>query len=163
MAAPKGNKFYMNRGSDGRELIFKTSEELLEKAYKYFNWCEENPWIKNEAIKSGIGAGQIVGIPTSRPYTIVGFCVYCGISEDTFALYSKRNDFIGVVTHIREVIRQNQLEGACVGAYSPNIVARLLGLADKQELTGADGQGLVINVTSPKAKKQLEELKAKLS
>lgn len=75
----------------------------------------------------------------------------------------ERDDFFGVVTHIREIIRQNQLEGAMVEAYSPNIVARLLGLVEKKELTGKDGGNLVVNVTSDKIKDGLINLEDRLS
>ncbi len=158
MAPPKGNEYYKRRQKDGRELIYKTPDELLQEAYKYFEWCYKKPWYKNEAIKSGPNAGKIIKVPTSRPYTIEGLCVYAGISVQTFFNYEQRNDFLEVVTHIREVIRQNQLEGAMVEAYSSNIVARLLGLSDKKELTGKDGGELVVNVTSEKTKEGLKKL-----
>lgn len=159
MAAPKGNEYYKRREKDGRELIFATPEDLLTKAYEYFDWCKENPMYKREAIKSGIKAGDIIKIEVDRPYTIEGLCVYAEISVSTFYNYEEREDFLQVVTHVREVIRQNQLEGAMVEAYSPNIVARLLGLSDKRELTGENGQPLVINVTTPESKSNLEALK----
>lgn len=160
MAAPKGNKFYMKREKSGRELIYESPDALLNEAYKYFEWCEENPWIKNDFIKGGDMAGSIVGIPTSRPYTIEGLCVYLGICIKTFHNYEERDDFVQVITHIREVIRQNQIEGACVGAYNSNIVARVLGLANKQEVEASGG--LNITVSSPKTKDSLQELQEKL-
>jgi hypothetical protein len=120
----------------GRELKIKTPAEFLEKAYEYFKWCDENPWSKKEAIKGGDFAGTIISIPTQRPYTIEGMCVYIGINRKTFTeLYSTRKEFIPVTTHAREVIEANQLEGAIVGVYNPNIIARKLGLADKKEIS----------------------------
>lgn len=154
MAAPKKNEYYKRREKDGRELIFATPEDLLAKAYEYFDWCKENPFYKREVIKSGILAGQIIDIPVDRPYTIEGMCVYAEISVSTFYNYEEREDFLQVVTHVREVIRQNQLEGAMVEAYSPNIVARLLGLSDKRELTGEGGKDLTINITPKDSTKE---------
>jgi hypothetical protein len=120
----------------GRELKVKTPGEFLEKAYDYFKWCDENPWYKKEAIKGGDKVGTIIEIPTQRPYTVEGMCVFIGITRKTFTeLYSVRKDFIPVTTHAREVIEANQLEGAIVGAYNPNIIARKLGLADKKEIS----------------------------
>lgn len=158
MAPPKGNEYYKRRQKDGRELIYKSPDILLEEAYKYFAWCDKNPWYKNEAIKSGPNAGNIIKVPASRPYTIEQLCVYMGISRRTFDLYADRDSFMPVVTHIREIITANQLEGAMVEAYSQNIVARLLGLSDKKELTGKNGGDLVINVTSDKTKEGLSKL-----
>ncbi|MFV0332410.1 MAG: terminase small subunit [Dysgonomonas sp.] len=158
MAAPKGNEFYKRREKDGRELIYSTPDKLLEEAYNYFDWCKSNPFHKREVLKGGIRAGEIVEVDIDRPYTIEGLCVYAGISVQTFFNYEQRNDFFEVVTHIREVIRQNQLEGAIVEAYSPNIVARLLGLSDKKEITGQDGKELVINIT-PRTKEEVDKAK----
>lgn len=159
MAPPKKNEFYKRRQKDGRELIYKTPDLLLEEAYKYFDWCNKNPVKKNEAIKSGPTAGKIIQIPTQRPYTLQGLCVHIGISMDTFKNYSLRDDFLGVTTHIREVIQANQLEGAMVEAYNPNIVARMLGLSDKKEISGKDGGELVINVLSEKTREGISKLK----
>jgi len=158
MAAPKGNEYYKRREKDGRELIYSSPDKFLEEAYNYFDWCKESPMYKREAIKSGIKAGDIIKIEVDRPYTIEGLCVYSGISVRTFYNYEEREDFIQVLTHVREVIRQNQLEGAMVEAYSPNIVARLLGLSDKRELTGEGGKDLTINI-APKGdtKEELQD------
>lgn len=154
MAAPKGNEYYKRREKDGRELIFATPEDLLAKAYEYFDWCEDNPRYKREAIKSGIKAGEVIKIEVDRPYTIEGLCVYAGISISTFYNYEERKDFLNVITHVREIIRQNQLEGAMVETYSPNIVARLLGLSDKRELTGEGGKDLTINIAPKDSSKE---------
>ncbi|MDR2953740.1 MAG: DNA-packaging protein [Prevotella sp.] len=76
--------------------------------------------------------------------------------------YEDRKDFLDVVTHIREVIRQNQIEGACVGAYNSNIISRILGLAEKKELSGQDGKELIINVNSTDTKDKLKKLQQDL-
>lgn len=158
MAAPKGNEYYKRRQKDGRELIYDSPAHLLDEAYKYFDWCQKKPFYKREVLKGGIQAGKVIEVAIDRPYTIEGLCVYVGISVKTFYNYEEREDYFQVVTHIREIIRQNQLEGAMVESYSPNIVARLLGLSDKKELTGKDGGDLVINVTSDKTKEGLNNL-----
>ncbi|MCL1933964.1 MAG: DNA-packaging protein [Candidatus Azobacteroides sp.] len=136
MSAPKGNKYYMNRQKNGRELIFSSPEELLEKCYPYFEWCDKNPWIKKDVIRSGVEVGKLIDIPTQRPYTIEGLCVHIGINRRSFDEYNAREDFFPVTTHVREIIEANQLEGAVVGAYNHNIIARKLGLTEKVDVTG---------------------------
>lgn len=160
MAAPKGNKFYMNRQKNGRELIYSTPNDLLEKAYGYFKWCDKTPLKRRELVKGGSMSGNIVDIKMDRPYTLVGMCVYLGISKRTFDNYEEREDYLPIATHIREVIQQNQIEGAVVGNYNANIVARLLGLTDKQEVETKGG--VTINVTSQKTKDSLEKLQDRL-
>ena len=144
MAAPKGNQFWKLRSKHGRDKIFSTPEILLEAAQEYFQWCDDNPWIKNEAIKSGDFAGQLVQIPTARPYTLSGLCLYLGVATQYFddfkaALKPEDKDFSIVITHVEQAIRTQKFEGAAVGAFNANIIARDLGLADKKELGGEVG------------------------
>lgn len=160
MAAPKGNKFYKKREKDGRELIYKEPSELLDAAYKYFDWCNNNPIKKDEVLKGGVRAGYIVKVKTDRPYTLIGLCNHIGIGKRTFDDYCNRNDFSPITTHIREIIQQNQIEGAMVGTYKENIVARLLGLVDKKEIESTGG--LTINVTTDKAKDNIKKLQENL-
>lgn len=159
MAAPIGNDFYKRRAKDGREAKFKP-EELLEAAYLYFSWCKDTPMYKREVLKGGIRAGEVIKVEIDRPYTIVGLCNYIGISERTFRNYDELEDYLPITTHIREVIMQNQLEGALVEAYSPNIVARVLSLTDKQEHSVKND--LTVEVISGETKKGLEMLKETL-
>lgn len=161
MAAPKNNEYYKNRTKDGRELIYETPYDLLNKAYEYFKWREENPLYKNEVLKGGSLAGTTVSVEIKRPLTIIGFCVYSGISRKTFDNYGKRKDFFPVCTHIRDIIEGDQLEGAMINNYDPRIVARLLCLVDKHEVEGK-GNGFTINVTSKNTKQDLDKLKDKI-
>lgn len=43
-------------------------------------------------------------------------------------------DFLHVIARVEETIETQQFEGACVGAFNANIIARKLGLSDKQEV-----------------------------
>jgi hypothetical protein len=137
MAAPKNNQFWKLRSKHGRDKIFSSPEVFLKEAYSYFEQCNKNPWYKNEVVKGGPNAGKILKVPTQRPYTIKALCIYLNITEQTFLNYEKDEnyqDFFEVFTHVREIIENNQLEGATVGAYNANIIGRLLGLADKQDI-----------------------------
>lgn len=159
MSAPIGNDFYKRREKDGREAKL-TPEELLEAAYGYFDWCKATPMYKRETLRGGAAAGTVIKVEIDRPHTIVGLCNHIGISEKTFRNYDDKQDYLPITTHIREVIVQNQLEGALVEAYSPNIVARVLSLADKQEHNVKTD--LTINVTSPDTKDKLQKLQKEL-
>lgn len=154
MAAPKGNQFWRNRSKHGRDKLFATPTLLLEAAYEYFAWCDANPWKKIEQLKRPFE--QKVGksnrkklittteLPTQRPYTLSGLMLYCDASESwlrTFKVTCKDQDFLAVITHIEEVIATQQLEGATVGAFNANIIARKLGLTDKKDIT-TDGESL---------------------
>ena len=83
MAAPEGNQ-YWKLGYDeyfGKPKAIDSPQSLWELAIGYFTWCSENPWYKKEAIKSGDNAGQILEIPTERPFTLKGLATHIGITE----------------------------------------------------------------------------------
>lgn len=111
-----------------------TPDELWTKAEEYFIWCVDNPWIKNEAIKGGDMAGQLVEIPTARPFTLKGLCLFADISFRTFENYAKNEEFLHITTRIREICYTQKFEGASVGAFNANIIARDLGLKDVSEV-----------------------------
>ena len=142
MAAPKGHPLW------GNPLNHKklTPTELWDGAIDYFKWCDENPWHKEDFIKSGEMAGSIVKLKTQRPYTIEGLCIHLNISYQTFFNYSKEagyETYFDICTHIRKVIDNQHFEGGMVGAFNANIVTRKLGLTEKTELTGKDGVPLI--------------------
>ena len=155
MPAPKGNQFWKLRTKHGRDKVYSDPDVLLSASYEYFETCNKNPWYKNDAVRSGKNVGKIISVPTQRPYTLVGLCVFLGITKQTWYNWKETasKDFIDIITHVEEVIQQNQLEGATVGAYNHNIIARLMGLADKQEHSGS----LEIK-TSEKSKKKIDEI-----
>lgn len=135
MAAPRKNAFWKNRTKHGRDKLFTTPDLLWKAATEYFQWCDDNPWIKNEAIKSGDFAGKIVKVPTSRPYTLTALCLYLGVDTSYFRkfkenLKEEEEDFFTVITRIEETIYSQKFEGAAVGAFNANIISRDLGLAD---------------------------------
>lgn len=137
MAAPKGNNYWEFRNKHGRDYKY-TPEDLWDEAVKYFEWISEKVWNKKEAIKSGDLAGKTMDIPTSTPMSIGSFCLFADIDENTFSRYEKAEgyeDFWAITTRVKVIIESNQFEGATVGAYNPNIIARKLGLVDKKDMT----------------------------
>ena len=105
-----------------------TPEALEAKFEEYVEWVKANPVYINK-----VSAGEIIPVPTQRPLTLVGFCQFAKISKDTFRRYE--DEFCGLLTCVRVAIEADQLEGAMVGQYNPNIVARVLHLADRQDVT----------------------------
>ena len=139
MAAPKGNNYWEFRNKHGRGFKY-TPEDFWNEAVNYFIYMSNKVWNKKEAIKSGDLAGTTMDVPTQTPMSIESFCLFADITTETFRNYESNakeyKDFFDVTTRIRGVIESNQFEGATVGAYNPNIIARKLGLADKKEVEG---------------------------
>ena len=137
MGAPKGNQFWKLRSKHGRDKIFSSPELLWEACQEYFEETDKRVWEKvdfrgKDAVK--------VRIPTSAPYTLTGLCLFLNICQETWSNYRKEKDFLGVITRVENIIYTQKFEGAVVGSYNSNIIARDLGLRDKKELSG-DGGG----------------------
>lgn len=145
MAAAKGNQYWQFREKHGRHFSY-TPDQLWDEAVKYFEYMEESVWSKQEAIKSGELAGTTMNVNIKTPLSIQSFCLFADISDETFANYISNKepykDFFGISTYIKGIIESNQFEGATVGIYNPNIIARKLGLTDKSEVRVSQEQPL---------------------
>ena len=135
-----GNQFWKLRSRHGRKKIFETPELLWEAACEYFEWVEDNPFRKQEAIKSGELAGTTMDVTVMRPYTMEGLCHYLGCNTGYFYDFVKSlnketkqdKDFSEIVTRIRETVYRQKFEGAASNFLNANIIARDLGLQERR-------------------------------
>ena len=158
MGAPSGNQFWKLRSKHGRDKLFSTPQDLLTACQEYFNWVDAHPWFKNEQLKKPYYDSDlekmitIAKIPTARPYTIYGLCMYLDCNSVWFNQFessinqklaklkenetdNEAEDFSKILTHVREVIYQQKFEGAAVGAFNHNIIARDLNLRENVDHT----------------------------
>lgn len=160
-AAPKGNQFWKLRSKHGRDKLFVTPQLLWEAACEYFEYCDKNPWRVTKS-KKGVKGKETEETPTQCPYTLTGFLSYCDTSDSYWRKFkeSANEDFFTVITRIENIIKSQQLEGAMVGAFNANIVARINGLAEKQELSGEVKTGLTVVVNNQEEADLLEQVKS---
>lgn len=122
----------------------KFTPKQFQKAWDdYFQWSDQHPWYKNEMIKSGELAGEIVKIPTERPYSEMGFIAFCGLGENylrqmksSFESEDLKGDDLKLSLVLSRAIgkcRAQKFEGAAVGAFKENIIAREMGLWDRMK------------------------------
>lgn len=93
------------------------------------------------------------------PLTIDGFKTYCNkqgqeINNYWYNVGGGFDTFITIVTRIKEEIRNDQVEGALVGQYQQNIVARLNALTEKTDVTsnGENINEIKISIIRPDTK-----------
>lgn len=86
-----------------------------------------------------------------RAMTIEGLCLFLDISTEGWKLYKSRQDYVGVTTRVENVIRSQKFAGAAADLLNPNIIARDLGLAEKQEHSGPNGGAITIMTGVPRA------------
>jgi len=138
MAAPKGNRFWEMRSSHGRKPIFATPEDLWDAACQYFQWVDENPLLEYKPFAFQ-GDVTVEAVPKMRAMTIGGLCIFLDISQQGWAEYRAKEGFSEITTRVDEIIRDQKFTGAAAELLNPNIIARDLGLRDKQEFSGPDG------------------------
>lgn len=146
-----GNQLWKLRTKHGRDKLFSSGAILREEAIKYFDWCDRHPWLKTELVKYK-GDFEEAEVPLGRPYTVDGLTVYLGVAHSYFRsakgnIIDKRErarataedlDVLDAIEWIEQVVRTQQVEGAAVGVFNTNLVARLNGIADNvnQNSTG---------------------------
>lgn len=169
MSAPKQNNFWEFRSTHGRDTLFESPEKLWEAACEYFKWCDDNPWmeVKLNVVSGGANMGSSVEqteVPRKRVYSLSGLCFYLKCSQSYFRTFKsvvklskKPVDYVqGILTvheEIENVIATQQFEGASNGFFNASIIARTLGLVDKQDVTSGDKpiqSNMTVKVVQPK-------------
>jgi len=117
-------------------------KQLLAKALEYFQWCDNNP------------IGDKV-----RPYTVAGLCIKgLGRAGNYLAdlkgdikngQIEEKDELSEVVELIYSICDNQKLEGSMVNIFNSNIVARLLGLVDKQQVE--EKGNITLNVSEAEA------------
>lgn len=121
----------------GRHKLIETPEELWELFEAYRNSVKSRPRTNHVFVgKNGDDARQEL----ERPLTMEGFEVYCFEQIGTVEHYFRNSNdsygqFCTICSHIKKVIRQDQIEGGMVGQYNPSITQRLNGLKEQTETT----------------------------
>lgn len=145
----------------GRPLHY-TPKQLAEKFEEYVKWSEENVIEIGERQK-GIAPGGYVDKTTTnykqRLISVHGFLVFIGKSKRWWTELSdgKQGDkFSTLKDSITSYCEDYQKEMAAAGIFNANIISRLLGLADKKELTG---ESINIIVNSQEEKEKLDGMK----
>lgn len=98
-------------------------------------------------------------ISKPRAVTIVGLCLHLGIHRHTWQNYRISEEFDLVCDEIEDRMKQYKFENAVAGLMNPTLIARDIGLVDKQEIDLSSKDGTM----SPKEQSAavLEALKRK--
>ena len=131
MAAPIGNQFWKMRTKHGRDRLFADPDTLWAACCEYFEWVEANPLIEMRPFAyQGVVTQEPV--PKMRAMTLTGLQFFLDVDVKTWINWRLDEDFIQVVNKAESVIRDQKFAGAAADLLNANIIARDLGLADKQ-------------------------------
>jgi hypothetical protein len=142
--------------------IFLTAQEFLEACVSYFQWCVDTP-LEEENIfqyKGSIVRGYRAKV---RPFTKTGLAQYLSIPVSRLEKYRERGeDWAEAVELVEQAIYTQKFENAAAGLLNSTIIARDLGLAEKQELGGiVDAPPVAFNITPIKAGTFVEPVEEK--
>lgn len=141
-----GNRFWEARSSAGPKPKFDGPDQLWAAVAEYFEWNEANPLWEAKAFAFQ-GSVTIEKLPKLRAMTLAGLCQFLDVTMSTWDEWrDSRPDLSEVIARAEGFIRRQKFEGASAELLNPNIIARDLGLADKNEHTGKDGGALVVQV-----------------
>jgi hypothetical protein len=117
----------------GRTRAFETPDDLRESCLAYLAWADANPLYEE---KHFCAQGQILTAEIKKPraVTITGLCLYLGIHRHTWQNYRISEEFDLVCDEIEDRMKQYKFENAVAGLMNPTLIARDLGLVDKQEV-----------------------------
>lgn len=157
MSAPLGNKFWKARSKHGRDRLFESADALWEACCEYFEWVEANPLYEMKAFAY---QGVVVQEPVAkmRAMTIGGLCIFLDIDEVTWRRWREVEDFCTVVSRAEQIIYQQKFTGAAADLLNPNIIARDLGLADKQEVKQTGQVVVSADMTAQEAARAYQDL-----
>jgi len=123
----------------GKNKYIKTPEILLELFNEYKTATKANPILKNDF--KGKDADTVY-YELERPLTLDGFSVFVfekGIMSNLKNYFANSNNaydnYSTICSHIKTIIRNDQICGGMAGIYNPSITQRLNNLVDKQEHT----------------------------
>ena len=130
--------------------IFKKPSELNEAWQNYKKHLEQEAikWAKVQYV--GKEAQRVTDAPP-MPYTFSGFKVWArreiGCVEQYFTNQDDcYDDFIGICSHIKEEIRDNQITGGLLGVFNASITQRLNNLKEQTENVNRNDNRTILNI-----------------
>lgn len=133
----------------GRPKSIESPELMLELFNKYQQWVKSNPILVHDFVGKD---GEEVFRKKEKPLTFEGFEVFLyneGIIDTVDHYFLNRegrySEFVAICSHIKKIIRMDQISGGMAGIYNPSITQRLNNLKEAQDIT-TDGKIEVVFV-----------------
>lgn len=120
-------------GFGGRNRLIDSPETFKELTQEYFDWVKVNPVMKT-ITASFQGEISYLKVPHQRPMTQYGLAAHIGVGLSTLKDYGARDGFSAIFKKVTSKMTSWNVDGASSGDLNGNIIARIEGLTDKQEV-----------------------------
>jgi hypothetical protein len=133
MAWTKDNILWMLRSSSGRDYKVNDIKEFERLVLDYFTKTAEQNIVVNQVFDVN---GKKHDLTKPMPFTKEGLSLHCGYSswKNLQEIVNQGDDFRKVLTCAETLIYKQKFDHAAVGVFNHSIIARDLGLIDKQEI-----------------------------
>jgi hypothetical protein len=117
-----------------KHKYIETPQQLFELFEQYQTEVKGNPRKRHVFVgKDGNSENEKL----ERPLTMEGFRIFCFKNQGCIKHYfdntdNRYDEYSTICSYIKDIIRNDQIEGGMVGQYNPSITQRLNGLVDKQ-------------------------------
>lgn len=137
---------FVNERTNGRR--FHSPADVIEAFCEYVEWVNERP------IRKPMGKdkdGDIIWADMPRSLTMPGFRAFAGIGQPAWSSYTRgkrgndeeqKEEFREVTLMIQDFIHSHKLEYGLLDIFNAGLVARLVGLAERREISGPDGEAI---------------------
>jgi hypothetical protein len=135
-----GNRWWERKVREaGRPPLYTDPWDLWTDCCSYFEWLEENPLMEDKTFAYE-GAVSHEPVARARVATLGGLCLHLGTSPQIWGKWRReRDDLKPVIGLVEEAIRTQKFELAAANLANAGLIARDLGLAERQEVTSPDG------------------------
>lgn len=117
----------------GKPRAIDSLEQFSELANSYIEWVKANP-VEKTITAAFQGVISYEKVPHSRPMTQQGLAAHMGIGLSTLKDYGQKQEYSATFKQICAIMTSWNIDGAACGDMNGNIVSRIEGLAEKQEV-----------------------------
>lgn len=145
----------------GAPRKIESPKELYDLFEDYKRWVNGHPVYRNDFIRTGQNAGEIVQIPCNRPLTEWGFAAHIGMSRQGLINYGRAEgyeEYFDTYARIRTEMTDQVLVGAINELYNPNLVAKIEGIHDKTHIEHSGSLDIGAELAAARARKQDESI-----
>ncbi|MFW8596469.1 terminase small subunit [Cribrihabitans neustonicus] len=115
----------------GTEDCVRAPQHLGERFVEYAEHVESNPLFESKLFRTANGT-MIAKLRKDRPMTIAGFCLFLGITTQTWRHWRKnRKDLVETMELIENAVFAHKFERCAAGIFKANNISRELGLMRK--------------------------------
>jgi len=140
--------------SVGKPRAIESPEDFELLTKEYIEWVKNNP-VHKTITAAFQGEISYLKVPHSRPMTQHGWAAHLEIGLSTLKDYSKREEYSAIFGKYQNIMSSWNIDGATCGDLNGNIIARIEGLADKQQV---EHSGSISDMTEDEIDKRISEL-----